>query len=416
MVQASNSYFIARLIKLRNPKENIDVLSKNKSFMPMAAGHHNLQMIYSVVDSHCTIVRSMHDWLSKLNKEVGISRAATTVEQYGKAICYLCRWIEADPPYKKLDLEQNIANLTRGDLLRWIRHMKSAGAKSRKTLSQREAAVKEFLLWLSTHEGGHRRSALDSPYGRDGMLKNIVKGASPKSPKFLPPSLIVDVLKGLKNECERCMFHFQYDTGLRISELIGLRLCDIPDISSFSEAHEFIPLYVRGVKGGAGDNKERITLVSRAVLKRIKRYHSSREYRLSQGWDMGDVNKPAFLTVNAFPWSVRNASKQFKSAIRRVGANESFCTHWMRHGTAFSVLRSDMGKDYQDKMLIVMRMLGHNDIKTSQIYTQISPAMLTELTKAGGEMSRLEEAEEIRAKTYLAPLQNLEKRGHYAHC
>ena len=230
-----------------------------------AATHYELQKIYSVVDSRGAIVRSMHDWLSKLNKEIGVSRSDGTVEQYGKALVYLCRWIEAKRPYSKLDLEQSIAHLTREDLLRWIRHMKEAGARSRKTLRQREAAVKEFLLWLSTSEGALRRSQLDSPYGRDGMLKNIVKGSSPKSPKFLPTSLIVDLLNALNNECERCMFHFQYDTGLRISELINLRLSEIPELSSFSEAHEFIPLYVRGVKGSAGDRKERITLVSRAV-------------------------------------------------------------------------------------------------------------------------------------------------------
>lgn len=412
-VQAHNS--TARLIQIFPPKEPITVHSMNESLELRAAVNNNLEKIYSVVDSYGVIVRSMHEWLSKLNLQTNISISRGTVEQYGKALTYLCRWIETRPPYSRLDIEQNIANLTRDDLLSWIRYMKAAGAKSRKTLRQRETAVKEFLLWLTTKEGAQRRSQMDSPYGRDGMLKGIVKGSTPKSPKFIPTNLIVDVLNGLKNECERCLFHCQYDTGLRISELINLRASDVPELSSFSENHEFIPMYVRGVKGSAGDVKERITLISRAVLKRIKRYHASKEYRLAQGWDIDDANKPAFLTVNAFQWSLRNASKQFKNATRRIGANESFSTHWMRHGTAFSVLRSEMGKDYQDKILIIMSMLGHNDIKTSQIYTQLSPAMLTELTKAGAALNRLDEAEEIRARTYLAPLKHLEKRGHRAH-
>lgn len=407
-------YSTARLVQFFPPKEPITLSSNGEVLELRAATYYVLQKVYSVVDSHGVIVRSMHDWLSKLNKEVGLTRSDGTVEQYGKALTYLVRWLECHPPYAKLDLEQNIAHLTREDLLRWLQHMKKSGAKSRKTLRQREAAVKEFLLWLTTHEGSHRRSEVNSPYGRDGMLKGIVKSASPKSPKFLPTSLIVDVLNALNNECERCMFHFQYDTGLRISELIGLRLSEVPELSGFSEAHEYIPLYVRGVKGAAGDFKERITLVSRAVLIRLKRYHASKEYRLSPGWDIDDGNKPAFLSVNGFPWSLRNASKQFKSAVRRVNADDAFSTHWMRHGTAFSILRSDMGKDYQDKMLIVMSVLGHNNIKTSQIYTQISPSMLTELTKIGMEKNRLGEAEEIRAKTYLAPLKSVEKRGHRA--
>ena len=87
-------------------------------------------------------------------------------------------------------------------------------------------------------------------------------------------------------------------------------------------------------------------------------------------------------------------------------------THWLRHGTAYSVLRSDMGKDYQDKMLLLQQMLGHSNLSTTEIYTQISPALLQKLTSAGQEINRLGEAELIREKTYLGPAQHIEKRGH----
>ena len=135
----------------------------NESLELRAAVNNNLEKIYSVVDSYGVIVRSIHEWLSKLNLQTNISISRGTVEQYGKALTYLCRWIEARPPYSKLDIEQNIANLTRDDLLSWIRYMKTAWAKSRKTLRQRETAVKEFLLWLTTKEGAQRRSQMDSP-------------------------------------------------------------------------------------------------------------------------------------------------------------------------------------------------------------------------------------------------------------
>jgi hypothetical protein len=93
------------------------------------------------------------------------------------------------------------------------------------------------------------------------------------------------------------------------------------------------------------------------VLKRLKRYHSSKEYRLSLAGKLMMAISPHFLPLLSIAWSLRNTSKQFKSAVRRIGADDSFSTHWMRHGTAFSVLRSDMGKDYQDKMLLLMGML-----------------------------------------------------------
>lgn len=58
-------------------------------------------------------------------------------------------------------------------------------------------------------------------------------------------------------------------------------------------------------------------------------------------------------------------------------------------------------------------MLGHNNLSTTEIYTQVPPQILDKLTKAGKLINRLEEAEEIRAKTYLGPIQHKERRGHH---
>jgi site-specific recombinase XerD len=240
----------------------------------------------------------------------------------------------------------------------------------------------------------------------------VVATPNARSPKFISAELVVEVLNGMHNECERCMFHAQYDMGLRISELVDLTVGDIPNEKQYDPALEFIPICVNGVKGRGGQKKERITLISRAVLKRIKRYHSSREYKLAPDWDIDDPKKPAFLTANQRKWSVRNASKQFKTSVRRVGMIDTMKTHWLRHGTAYSVLRSDIGRNYQDRMLMLQQMLGHAHLKTTEIYTQISPALLERLTKVGKEINRLDEAEFIREKTYLGPLQHKEKRGH----
>jgi site-specific recombinase XerD len=201
--------------------------------------------------------------------------------------------------------------------------------------------------------------------------------------------------------------------GLRISEMIALRASDIPSDELYNSSFEFIPLCVNGVKGRGGQFKERITLISRAVLKRIKRYHSSREYKLAPDWGICDPNKPAFLTANQRKWSHRNASKQLSASVRRCELPVALSSHWLRHGTAYSVLRSDIGKDYQDRMLMLQQMLGHADLRTTEIYTQISPALLTALTKKGEGINRLGEAEFIREQSYLGPLQHKERRGHH---
>jgi site-specific recombinase XerD len=368
--------------------------------------------IYSVTDSHGFIVRTVHAWLSHVGRQVGLTYSPNTVPQYGKTMTYLVRWIENQPPVPNLSVDENLICLNRSDIVNWLQYMKKHGAKSNKTLVSREVCVNEFLDWLCTADAGNLRDMQNSPRGRDGRARNITKPSNPNSPKFIETETVVRVLKGFYNECERCMFHAQYDMGLRISELVGLTRKDLPNESSFSAAYEFIPICINGVKGRGGTVKERITLISRAVLRRVRAYHNSVEYSLDSRWAFNDPEKPVFLTVNQLKWQARNAAKQFKAAVRRAGLPDNFRSHWLRHGTAFSVLRSDAGKDYVDRMLIVQGMLGHNDLRTTEIYTQISPTMLEHLSKAGSRINRLEEAETIRSESWLAPLRHKESRGH----
>ena len=399
------------LIKL-NPRKTdrrITVLSNGEN---LELSTNFPEVIYSVVDNIGTIVRSIHRWLNHLSQGLGLSVSLSTIEQYGRIMTYLCRWIEDHPPYPELNLEENIKHLSRRDVISWIHHMRENGAESHSTLHSREACLKEFINWLTTNEGNNVRSPEDSPWGRQGDLRYVVGSPTARSPKFISADLIIAILNEMHNECERCMFHTQYDTGLRISELVDFRLEDLPDENQYDQAAEFIPLYIRGSKGRGGQPKERITLISRAVIKRIKRYHNTIQYKMAPDWDINDPIKPVFLTANQLPWSTRNASKQFKQAVRRSSVSESFKTHWMRHGTAFSVLRSNIGKSYEDRMLTLQKMLGHSHLKTTEIYTQISPALLTKLTKSGNELDRLMEAEDIRLQTFLGQLQHKENRGH----
>lgn len=369
-------------------------------------------VLFSVVDSKGIIVKSIHQWLNHLAKQAGLSISVNTIDQYGRTLSYLCRWIEMHPPYPSLGIEENIKLLSRHDVVAWIQTMKDDGAESHSTLHSREACLKQFLGWLTTIDGGRVRDSEDSPWGRNNDLRYVVSRPNARSPKFISDEMVIAILNEMHNECERCMFHTQYDTGLRIAELINLRVRDLPDGDQYDPSYEFIPIYISGVKGRGGQSKERITLISRAVLKRIRRYHNNLEYKLAPDWNINDSDKPVFLTANQLPWSPRNASKQFKNAVRRAKVTDSFRTHWMRHGTAFSILRSDIGKSYEDRMLTIQQMLGHARLSTTEIYTQLSPALLTKLTKAGSELDRLGEAEHIRTRTYLAPLQHQEQRGH----
>ncbi|MFM0384762.1 tyrosine-type recombinase/integrase [Paraburkholderia dipogonis] len=409
---ANSDLLKAKLLTVKNPPSGVTILSSdNGAHLELTTRR---RQIYSVVDSHGGIVRTVHAWLRSLAGTAGLGNSINTVDQYGRTATYLCRWIERSGPYPDLSVDDNILLLARHHLKSWLDDMRERGALAHNTLRSREVCIRSFLDWLTTEEAGKLRSTENSPYGRDDNLRYITATPTPRSPRFMDAELLVQILKGFYNECERCMFHTQFDTGLRITELVNLTQGDIPDPSMYNPAYEFIPLCAVRTKGRGGQKVSKITLISRAVLNRLKRYHSSHEYKLAPDWDITDPKKPAFLTTNQRKWSPRNASKQFKEAVIRAKVNSEIATHWLRHGSAFSVLRSDTGKSYEERMLVVQQMLGHASLKATEIYTHIPPAMLMRLTKAGKEMNRLHEAEFIRANTFLGPLQHSEKRGHHA--
>ncbi|GJH20198.1 tyrosine-type recombinase/integrase [Caballeronia novacaledonica] len=405
--------FESQLVKVTSTASSQATVLSSGDILQLSTGKADYP-VYSVLDSHGAVVRCMHQWLRSLKAQAGLTISMGTVEQYGRTLSYLSRWIERTALYPNLSIDEQLVLLNRQDIVRWLDDMKTLGAESHSTLHSREACIRHFFDWLTTQEAGKVRDAENSPYGRDGTLRYVIARPNARSPKFISAEIVVELLNGMHNECERCMFHAQYDMGLRITEMVNLTAGDIPDDTMYNPAFEFIPLSAKRVKGRGGQTPEKNTLISRAVLKRIKRYHSSREYKLAPDWDIQDPNKPAFLTANQLQWSARNASKQFKAAVRRVGLNDDTSTHWMRHGTAYSVLCSDMGKDYQDRMLMVQQMLGQRHLKTTEIYTQIPPALLQKLTKTGKEINRLGEAELIRERTFLGPVQHNEKRGHRA--
>lgn len=399
-------------LKIDRSKTSFDLESNRLSIHLDALDRQKPKAVISVVDSNGVVVRHVHNWLHHLIKGAGISIAESTITQYANSILYLCRWLEEARPYPSLQLNEALTVINRRDIQSWHQHQGERVQAN--TLNNREVVAKEFLTWLTTIEGGEARQMIDSPWGRDNKLPYVAKRSSPKSPKYITPDEIIALLKMMHNEAERCMFHTQYDTGLRIAELISLTRGDLPTPSLYADQNvEFVPLYIKGVKGIAGNQKERVSVISRAVLNRIKNYHSTLAYRQADQWSVSDPNKPVFLTSNGLPWSQRNAQKQFKNAVRRSGVDDDFVSHWLRHGTAFSVLTSDIGKDYTDRMLTIQGMLGHAHIKTTEIYTQISPALLAMLDKEGKRQNRLDEAQRIRSETYLAPLKHTEKRGKY---
>lgn len=345
-------------------------------------------------------------WLRAISFEPRYS--PLTVNQYAHNLKDLLSWLAEVECYETLSLDAALGVITRRDLQAWILERKAQLRAS--TLRNREIAVKLFLEWLTTQEAGQVRSLDNTPY----KTKKLISAAPQKrSPKYISVEMMIQLLAGYHNESERCLAHTLYDTGLRISEIQRLRNRDLPRFEHYPDGLKYFPLSVRGSKGHGGQIKERNALISSPVLARISRYHNSSEYRFSPFWSAIDPDKPVFLSVNGRSISPRNVRAQMNLAALRANIDCLLLSpHNLRHGAAFSILTSELGKDYFDKLFLVQQLFGHKSITTTEIYTVVPPAVLAKLNSDRVVTEKYGEAKRIYSATYLPLADHLELRGH----
>lgn len=266
---AADDFLGAQFRQLASIPKTVTILSEGVSLDLTAA--RSSSPFYCVVDSRGAIVTTLTSWVQSLVEAAGVSNTLSSAIQYGQTGSYLCRWIEERGPFPHLTVDETILRLSRQNLTEWLNHMRNEDGLEASTVRSREVAIRTLMEWLTTISAGQLRHPENSPYGRDGRLPYITRTPKALSPKFIPAEYVVQILKCMYNECERCMFHTQFDAGLRISDVVNLKKSDIPDLTLFNSAHEFLPFVVARSKGRAGHRNEKTTLISRAVLNRIKR-------------------------------------------------------------------------------------------------------------------------------------------------
>jgi site-specific recombinase XerD len=205
-----------------------------------------------------------------------------------------------------------------------------------------------------------------------------------------------------------------FDTGVRVSELVRLTNRLLPDEGDWPSEVNYYPFVVPGSKPYDGRKyKHRFTIISRPVLARIRKYHSTHAYILTKDWGIYNPDKPIFLSVHGKELTIDSVQKSIATAWVRQGRNKNeISPHRLRHGAAYSVLQSELGKELLDSLLVVKSMLGHERINTTEIYTSIPLTALRSL--AGKQQIRLkhEEAQRIYDATYLPTRMHKERRGH----
>lgn len=155
---------------------------------------------------------------------------------------------------------------------------------------------------------------------------------------------------------DRAIMEFFYSSGARVSEVIGLRLDDI-----------FYDLQTVRLMG-KGD-KQRLVPLGKPALMALEDYIDNSRPAYC-GPSTGDA---VFLTSHRKPFTRDSLFKLVRKYVRRAGISKPVSPHTFRHSFATHLLEG--GADLR----AVQEMLGHADISTTEIYTQIDREYLKEI-------------------------------------
>lgn len=197
------------------------------------------------------------------------------------------------------------------------------------------------------------------------VTTNVSTGISlPKKEQKLPVILSVDEVEALMIASDgfeplelrnKAMLELLYGCGLRVSELLSLRLQDLHINMGF--------INVVG-KG----NKERIVPIGDEAKSAIKRYLEEGRTVLKK--IPGDI---VFVNSRGSTISRVGLYKTLKKLAIRAGIMKDISPHTLRHSYASHLLENGVN------LRMVQELLGHEDISTTQIYTHISKKQLKDV-------------------------------------
>lgn len=190
------------------------------------------------------------------------------------------------------------------------------------------------------------------------ILKDpLPKYEGPKLPKKLPFVLsekeVNDLLEApsMKKESgirDRAMLETMYASGLRVSELVGLKL------SSINAQSGILTVYGKG-------NKQRSVPISPFALGYLEKYIQGARRK-----NVGHASPYVFLNHSGKPLSRVYFFRKVKDYAAQAGIEASISPHTLRHCFATHLLENGA------ELRAVQEMLGHANIATTQIYTQVS--------------------------------------------
>ncbi|WP_096434777.1 site-specific tyrosine recombinase XerD [Alteribacter populi] len=286
--------------------------------------------------------KALEDYLHYLVVEKGLS--SNTTQAYRRDLSQYLHYM------KQVEQIDSLNDVHRSNIVSFLFHLKESD-RAATTISRNISSIRSFHQFL-IREG---RSTQDPSVHID------IPKAEKRLPKVLSPAEVEALLEapdrsnllGIRN---KAMLEMLYATGLRVTELCTMNLADLHLQMGF----------VNCVGKG---NKERIIPLGREATSALKAYlrYSRPQLLKKQRHDVLFVNHHGRQMSRQGFWKV------LKQMTKDARIEKELTPHTLRHSFATHLLEN--GADLR----AVQEMLGHADISTTQIYTQVSKTRLKDV-------------------------------------
>ena len=138
--------------------------------------------------------------------------------------------------------------------------------------------------------------------------------------------------------------------GLRVSEIVNLKIEDIDSVK--------MKVFIERAKG----KKDRYANLPKSILKELRLYYKEHQPK-----------KFLFEGKYGEQYSIRSAQQVFKTAMNKAGIIKTVGIHALRHSYATHLL------EYGTDISLIQKLLGHNDIKTTLVYTNVANKQISNI-------------------------------------
>jgi integrase/recombinase XerD len=287
----------------------------------------------------------MNSWIEQFSHYLTVERglAKNTVDSYRRDLNNFFEFLGREKV-------SSPAEVKREQITRYLMGLKKTG-RAASTISRNVASIRSFFNFLV------QDNLIDSNPSQLVKSPRIEK----KLPRVLTTKEVDRLLQQPRNDDQagmrdKAMLELLYASGIRVSELVSLNVTD------FSPEAGFLRCRGKGMK-------ERIVPVGSVAVKYVREYLSVGRQKMLKRRD----EHALFLNHHGRRLTRQGFWKILKKYARQSKLSDEVTPHTLRHSFATHLLEN--GADLRS----VQEMLGHSDISTTQIYTQITRRKIREV-------------------------------------